>query len=319
MEKLAPIGGLASGKFSSKLSLKTDLDGNMIPVYSSINGGGNLVSEVLKISNVNSFAKIADALKIEKLKNWAIEKINLSFELVDGKVFVKPFETAMGTTKATISGWNSFDETMEYVMQLSIPRSEFGGAANNVLNNLVSEANKKGANFSLGDYIPVAVLITGTIRDPKVTTSLRTAATSVIDDMKQQLNETIQQKKEEVVTQVREEAGKYIEEANTRAQKLLADAQKQADDIMKTANESAAKVKAESDKQAQQIIAEGKKNGMIAELAAKKTAESVKKEGYKQADNIVVEAQKQADNLMAKARQESDKIIQDARDKAEGK
>jgi cell division septum initiation protein DivIVA len=319
MEKLAPIGGLASGKFSTKLSLKTDLNGNMIPVYSSINGDGNLVSDVLKISNVNSFSKLADALKIEKLKNWAIEKINLSFELVDGKVFVKPFETAMGATKATISGWNSFDETMEYVMQLSIPRSEFGGAANNVLNNLVSEANKKGANFSLGDYIPVAVLITGTISDPKVTTSLRTAATNVIDDMKQQINETIQQKKEEIVTQVREETGKYIEEANARAQKLLADAQKQADDIMKAANESAAKVKAESDKQAEQIIAEGKKNGMIAEIAAKKTAETARKEGYKQADNIVGEAQKQADNVMAKARQESDKIVQDARDKAEGK
>ncbi|PKO95160.1 MAG: hypothetical protein CVU14_12300 [Bacteroidetes bacterium HGW-Bacteroidetes-9] len=319
MEKLAPIAGLASGKISTKVNLKTDLDGNMMPVFSSVNGGGNLMSTSLTFSNVNSFNKIADALKMDKFKQWVIEKVNLSFEMVDGKVFVKPFETALGKTKANISGWNSFDETMEYVMNLSIPRSEFGGAANNVLNNLVSEANKKGANFTAGEMIPVAVLIGGTISNPKISTSLKSIASNAMDQMKQQINETIQQKKEEVVTKVREEAGKYVEEANARAQKLLADAQKQADDIMRVANESAAKIRTESNTRADQLIAEGKKNGTIAEIAAKKAAEKTRKEGIEKADKLVAEAQKQSDNLMAKARQESDKIIQDARDKAEGK
>jgi len=319
MEKLAPIAGLASGKISTKVNLKTDLDGNMMPVFSSVNGGGNLMSTSLTFSNVNSFNKIADALKMDKFKQWVIEKVNLSFEMVDGKVFVKPFETALGKTKANISGWNSFDETMEYVMNLSIPRSEFGGAANNVLNNLVSEANKKGANFTAGEMIPVAVLIGGTISNPKISTSLKSIASIAMDQMKQQINETIQQKKEEVVTKVREEAGKYVEEANARAQKLLADAQKQADDIMRVANESAAKIRTESNTRADQLIAEGKKNGTIAEIAAKKAAEKTRKEGIEKADKLVAEAQKQSDNLMAKARQESDKIIQDARDKAEGK
>ena len=318
MQKLAPIAGLAKGNISTQLSLKTDLDGNMMPVFSSIMGDGNLRSQMLTFSNVKSFNKIADALKMEKLKEWVIEKVNLSFEVIDGKVFVKPFETAVGKTKANISGWNSFDETMEYVMQLSIPRSEFGGAANNVLNNLVSEANKKGANFSVGDVVPIAVLITGTVRDPKVSTDLKGMASNVIDDMKKQITETIQEKKEEAVAKVREEAGKYIEEANLRAQKLLDEAQKQSDEIMRIARESAASVKAESDKRADQLIAEGKKSGMIAEIAARKGAEETRKQGNKKADNIVAEAQKQADNVMAKARQESDKIVQEAKDKAAG-
>jgi len=288
MQKLAPIAGLAKGKISTQLSLKTDLDGNMMPVYSSIMGDGNLKSQMLTFSNVKSFNKIADALKMDKLKEWVIEKVNLSFEVIDGKVFVKPFETAVG------------------------------GAANNVLNNLVSEANKKGANFSAGDVIPIAVLITGTVRDPKVSTDLKGMASNVIDDMKKQITETIQEKKEEAVAKVREEAGKYLEEANLRAQKLLDEAQKQSDEIMRIARESAASVKAESDKRADQLIAEGKKSGMIAEIAAKKAAEETRKQGNKQADNIVAEAQKQADNVMAKARQESDKIVQEAKDKAAG-
>jgi len=319
MQKLAPIAGAADGRISTQLSLKTDLNGEMMPVFSSVNGGGKLMSPSLTFNNVNSFAKIADALKIDKFKQWVVEKINLSFEVVDGKVFVKPFETALGKTKAGISGWNSFDETMEYVMQLSIPRSEFGGAANGVLNNLVGEANKKGANFSVGDVIPVSVLLSGTVTNPKISTSIKSAAVNVVEEMKQQMKEAIQQKKEEAVTKVREEAGKYIEEANARAQKVLESAQKQADNIMKVANESADKVRSEAGTRADQILAEGKKNGPIAELAAKKAAEKVRKEGNDKATRLVEEAQKQADAVMAKAQQESDKIIQEARDKAEGK
>ncbi|MBW6492036.1 MAG: hypothetical protein K0B15_12670 [Lentimicrobium sp.] len=318
MQKLAPIAGLAKGNISTKLSLKTDLDGKMMPVFSSIMGDGNLRSQMLTFSNVKSFNKLADALKMDKLKEWVIEKVNLSFEVLDGKVFVKPFETEVGKTKAEISGWNSFDETMEYVMQLSIPRSEFGGAANNVLNNLVSEANKKGANFSVGDVIPIAVLITGTVRDPKVSTDLKIMASNVIDDMKKQMIETLQEKKEEAVARLREEADNYLEEANIRAQKILSEAQKQADEVMRLANESATKIRTEADKQAEQLIAEGKQNGTIAEMAAKRTADKLKGVAYEKADMLVSEAQVRSDNLMSRAREESDRIVQEARDKAAG-
>lgn len=318
MEKLAPVAAVASGKISTQLNLKTSLDGTMMPVFTSVNGSGKLMSQALTFSNVNTFSRIADALKIDKLKSWAIEKINLSFEMVDGKVFVKPFETAIGKTKANISGWNSFDETMEYVMQLSVPRSEFGGAANKVLANLVNEANSKGADFSLGDYVPVEVLIGGTISNPTVTTSLKRAATGAVEEMKKQITETIQQKKEEAITKVKEEAAKYMEEANARSQKLLSDAQKQADNIMKSARESADVIRAEADKRAEQLVAEGKKKGPIAELAAKKAAEKVKKEADEKAGKLVNEAQKQSDNVMQSARNESDKLIQEARLKSQG-
>lgn len=318
MEKLAPVASVASGKISTQLKLATSLDGSMMPVYSTINGGGKLMSPALTFTNVNTFSRIGDALKIDKLKSWAIEKINLSFEMVDGKVFVKPFETAIGKTKANISGWNSFDETMEYVMQLSVPRSEFGGAANKVLTNLVNEANSKGADFTLGDYVPVEVLIGGTISNPRVSTSLKHAATGAVEEMKKQITETIQQKKEEAVTKVKEEAAKYLEEANARSQKLLADAQKQADNIMKTARESADDIRTEADKRAEQLVSEGKKKGPIAELAAKKAAEKVRKEADAKAGKLVSEAQKQSDNVMQAARNESDKLIQEARNKSQG-
>ena len=318
IEKLAPIAGNASGKLSTQLAIKTDLDGNMMPIYSTLNGDGGIKSPQLTFTNVNTLVKIADALKIDKLKQWAIDKINLSFEIVDGKVFVKPFETKLGKIKADISGWNSFDQTLQYVMHLNIPRSEFGGAANNVLNNLVSEANKKGANFSLGDMVPITILIGGTISNPTITTDLKSSVNNVVDDLKEQLQQTIQEKKEEAITKIREEASKYIEEANVKVQKLLAEAQKQADEVVRLANESAANLVGEADKTATQLVADGKKNGPIAELAAKKGAEVIKNEAESAGSRLISAAQKQSDNIMGKAQQEADKILQSARDKAEG-
>ncbi|HLO91073.1 MAG TPA: AsmA-like C-terminal region-containing protein [Lentimicrobium sp.] len=311
VKKLAPIARLTEGKISSDLKISTALGKDMMPQPATLVGNGNLKSPELVINNAKVFSKIADALKMEQFKRWAIEKVNLSFKIEAGKVNVKPFTTKIGNFNTEISGWNSFDQTLEYVLNMKIPRSSFGGAANNVLTNLVNQANSKGANFSLSETVPVAVIISGTVTDPKVRLSL----TGTKEGLKETLKETIQQKKEEVITKAKEEVGKYVEEANAKAQQLLAEAQKKADQIVATGNQSAQKIRDEANNQANQLVAEGKKNGMVAELAAKKGAEKVKSEGDKRANDVMAEAKKQADAVMATARQQADKLIQDAKAK----
>jgi hypothetical protein len=288
----------------------------MMPVYPTLNGDGGLTSPKLAFTGVNTITRIADALKIKELKDWAFNNVNLSFEIVEGKVFVKPFEMKLGEINTVISGWNSFDQTLEYQMQMEIPRAYFGGAANNVLENLVSAANKKGANFSLGDKVPVKILITGLISDPKITTDLGSQVQGAVTDLKSQMEDALREKKEEAEARVREEVGRYIEEANAEAQKLLNQAQQQVDKLMKAANESAQKLQTEANNRADQLLAEGKKNGPIAELAAKKAAQKVREEGDNAAGKIIAEARQQGDIIMARARQQADEIIQKAKDKA---
>lgn len=309
VKKLAPIAKMTEGRVSSDLRISSILGQDMMPQPASLMGEGNLKSPELVINNAKVMNRVADALKMEQFKRWAIEKVNLSFKIEAGKVNVKPFNTKIGNFNTEISGWNAFDQTMEYVMNMAIPRSAFGGAANNVLNNLITQANNKGANFSASETIPVAVIISGTVTDPKVSVSLKGAASGV----KETVKEAIQQKKEEVVGKVKEEAGKYIEEANLRAQKLLDEAQVQANKIIATGDQSAQKIRDEANKQADQILAEGKKKGMVGELAAKPAAEKVRTEGDKKATSVTTEAKKQADAVMAKARQEAEKIKEEAK------
>lgn len=316
IQMLAPIAQRAEGALSMDFNINSRLGADMMPVYPTLFGDGSLTSPRLAFIGVSSINKIADALKINELKDWVINNVNLSFEILDGKVFVKPFEMKLGQINTVVSGWNSFDQTLEYHMQMEIPRSYFGGAANNVLENLVSAANKKGANFSLGDKVPVKILITGLISDPKISTDLGSQVQGAVTDLKSQMEDALREKKEEAETRVREEVGKYIEEANVEAQKLLDQAQQQVDKLMKLASESAQKVQAEANIRADQLQAEGKKNGPIAELAAKKAAQKVREEGDNAGGKIIAEARQQGDNIMAKARQQADDIIQKAKDKA---
>lgn len=309
VKKLAPITRLTEGKVSSDLNFSTSLGKDMMPLPATLMGDGNLKSNELVINNAKVMSKLADALRMDQFKRWAIEKVNLSFKIEAGKVFVKPFKTKLGKIETEIEGWNSFDQTLEYVMNLQIPRSSFGGAANNVLTNLVNQANSKGANFSLSETIPVAVIISGTVTDPQVRLSL----SDTRGGLKETVKETIQQKKEEVITKAKEEAGKYIEEANKKAQQLLAEAQKKADQIIATGEQSAQKIRTEANKQADQLVAEGKKKGMVGELAAKKAAEKVRSEGDKRASDVVAEARKQADAVMNTARTQANKLIEDAK------
>jgi len=316
VEKLAPIASKVKGNITAQLKMKTSLGGDMSPVLSSLSGNGTLLSQLLTIENVNTLSKIADALKMDKLRKWSLEKVNFSYEFIDGKVFVKPFPTNFGNIKANIGGSTGFDQSLAYTINMEIPRSEFGGKANSVLTSLVADANKKGARFSLGEMVPVGLLVGGTVLAPTITSNLKSSMNSAVDELKNKAIEELNKKKAEAEAKVKGEAGKLIEDADKRAEQLIAEAAKQGQQLVDAAQSTAEKVKAEAATRANQIKAEGKKNGPLAQIAANKAADKVNKEAEDKASKMVAEAQKQSQTLQDKARSEAATVKQQARDKA---
>ncbi len=313
----APIAQKINGLFSAKLNLKSGLDNQMMPVYESLGGAGELSTGPISITGVNTLEKIADALKISELKKMDISKILMQFEFVDGKIMVKPFDVKYSNYTANIGGWTALDQSIDYVMNLNIPRKEFGSAANNVLEGLVSQANAKGADFSLGETVSLDILIGGTITNPTIKTGLKEAGKSLVEDVKEQVKQEIEKKVEEVKEDAKAQAQKLIDDAEKSAQKLISEAQKQADNIRKTAADGAKKLRDEADVQASKVEAEGKKKGMIAEVAAKETAKGIRKEADKKATALTTEADKQANNVVEKARQEAEIIKNKAKAEAD--
>jgi len=97
MQKFAPLAAKLKGAISTNLKFKGALKKDMMPELSSVSAYGLVLSDILSLVNLNTFAKIADVLKMEKLRNPSLEKINLSFDVIGGKATVKPMDFKIGT------------------------------------------------------------------------------------------------------------------------------------------------------------------------------------------------------------------------------
>ncbi len=301
IEKMAPIAKHASGKISSTMTLRTELDQNMDPITETMQGRGTLSSENIVLEGGKFLEKLSTTLKSPKLARQEIQDLNLSFVIADGQIVTEPFDVKIDKMTANVSGYSSFDETIDYLMKMKIPRGELGGDFNKMAEGLLSQANAfLGGNMSMGENIKVDVRIHGDLYDPTITPSFAgMEGGSVKDQAKEAVKEAITEKVEEVKDKAREEADK-------QAQKILADAQKQADRVKQEAASAAQKIRDEGEKQAQNIMDEA--NNPLQRAGAKIAADKVKDEANKRANQVQSEGKNQADDIMAKARAEADKL-----------
>jgi hypothetical protein len=233
VQKMAPIVKNCSGKFSSTMTAEGLLDQHMSPVMESLNGYGNLKTSTLILQNFTPLVKVADALKMEKLKKADIQPTNLTFKFANGRVNIDPFDVSLAGFKSKVAGSNGFDQTIDYNVATEIPTSAFGGAASSVLNNLTSKAG-----VSVGETVPVSIKIGGTVTNPTVSTDLNKAGAKAMDDLKAKAKEELEKKKKELEDKAKAEMDKAKKEAEDKA-KAAVDKAKQ---------EAEAKAKAEADR-----------------------------------------------------------------------
>ena len=305
VEKYAPIAKYASGKISSSMNIKTDLTADFTPVYETMNGGGTLSSDHVVLEGGKFLKKLSETLKSPKLAKQNVQDINASFEIENGKITTDPFDVKIDKIDAVVSGYTSFDATMDYNMAMDIPREELGGDFNKMAEGLLSQANALlGGKIKMGDIIKVDVRIHGDIADPKISPSFggMGGETTLKDQAKEAIKEAVDEKIDEAKEKAREEAIK-------QADKILAEAQKQADNIKSEAKKAADRLRSEADKQAQNLIGEAK--NPLAKKAAEVAADKINKEAESAASKLEKEANKQADDIMTRANAEADKLKND--------
>lgn len=312
-----PMLAKSTGFANGSIHLSSVLDHDFMPILSSLDGSGNLQTTKVSFEDIRSLDLIASSLKINELKNPSLNKSRVDFEILEGKVYVKPFDFRFNNMEGTIGGWTNLDQQMEYNLSLNIPSEKFSGEAENVLNNMINNAALGDMQLDLSNYIPVGIMLSGLISDPQVSIKLDKTSGALADKLKENLQETIDQKKEEISAAAQAKADQILSDAEKSAQNILNEAQKQADKLVQEAQKNANKIKSEADKQAQNIIAEAKKKGPLAEIAARKTADEVKKQANNQADNMVSSTQKEADNILDTARKKADEIRKNAQKEAD--
>tara|TARA_R110002072_G_scaffold43921_9_gene123262 strand:- start:1365 stop:3947 length:2583 start_codon:yes stop_codon:yes gene_type:complete len=229
IEKLAPLAKSSNGKYSSTLTITGALDQNMDPIFESMFGKGKLSTDDITVEGYKPLEKMAELIKYDKLNPLNFKDLNLTFTISEGKVYVDPFTNKIGNSKVTISGSNSFDQTIDYVFKFEIPRSEFGGAANAAVDGLLAKAAGKGIDVSMADNINVDVRMVGPATDPKITTDFKQAAGNATDALNDKAKEELEKKKKEL----EDKAKKELEEAKDKAQQELERKRKEAEEKAK--------------------------------------------------------------------------------------
>lgn len=316
VRKLAPITSKARGDVSLKVDYTSNLKSDMFPDLESVNANGDFQLEELRLVNVNTLDKLGTMLEIQELKQAVVKDANVAFEISNGKLFVKPFDMKLNGMKATLGGETSLDQSIDYDLQVSIPRAKFGQKANKALENIVGEVSKLGVDYKIGETIPLKAKITGTLTSPKIKASLVENAEGFKEELKDKVNKEIEKKKEEARKKIAEEAERIIAEARKKGDKLIAEARKQAQKVREEGKKAAEKLRKETDKQVNSIKEKAESEGMLARMAAKKAAEKAQKEGYRKADQLENEADKRANNIVDKAEEKADKLLKEAKEKA---
>lgn len=302
-ELVAPFLKKAQGTYSTNFGLSTVLGSDFMPVYSTMNGNGNLKSKSVAFEDWEGLNKLGEALKMEdKTQTQEFKNVNMTYGFRDGKVFVEPFNVNLFGEEAEISGTTSFEQDLDYNIAMDVNPNKLGEGFTSLANSALERANAAGANMSLGNSVPVTVKVHNKVTEPKYKVAFPELGG---EDLKEELIEEVKEQIEEV----KEEAIEEVKEtASEQAAKLIAYAEKRAAQIREEAAKQAEKVRKEGYDAADKIEQEAANENIVKRKAAEKLAEKTRKEADDKANKIVEEADARAKKVIDDAKAQAAKL-----------
>ncbi|WP_123844793.1 AsmA family protein [Chitinophaga lutea] len=249
VQKLMPIAQFLSGKLSSQLTMTGKLGEDMSPDLSTLSGDGSLLLIQGFLKKFAPLDQLATQLNVAALQDISVRDIKNYFAFENGRMKVNPFRVKLSNMNMLIGGSHGFDQSMDYTMQLALPRALLGQKGNTLVNNLVTQAHNKGIPVQVSDTVYLNVLMGGSILKPALKTDLKEVAGNAVNNLKDQATAMAKQKldtvkntvkdslkhvKNEAVSAVKDElkkqllgnkdsaqSGKTIQDAGKTAEKTL--------------------------------------------------------------------------------------------------
>jgi hypothetical protein len=303
VQVLAPVAKFARGSVSTDLHLAGPLDKNMVPLFAVLDGKGSLRTSELVIQGLPLLGKVADALKLDRLRSPTLDSLRASIQINGGRVHLNPFNVRVGQTNLRVAGSHGIDQSLQYTLGLRVPRSELGAGANQVIAGLASRAGKAGLDLQAAEAVELDVKVGGTLTNPTVQTNLG----DVVASTAQTVKEAAQQEVAERVDSLKAKADSAVDDARRKAQaeaeRLIGEAEQRGEQIKAEAQKLAETVRREGTARADTLVARA--TNPFAKAAARPAADRLKKEANDRADQIIREADKRAADLVAEARKKA--------------
>ncbi|WP_433815293.1 AsmA family protein [Flavobacterium johnsoniae] len=191
MKKIAPIAGIINGKLNSTIKLNGNLDEKeLTPDLKSISGDllGQLLSTTVNPKNSTVLNSLTSNIKFLDASKLNLNDLKMALTFDDGKVNVKPFDIKYQDIKVTVGGTHGFDQTMNYNLKLDVPAKYLGSEANALI------AKMSPTDAAKLENIPINAIIGGNFSNPKITTDMKSAVTSLASQVANQQKEKLTQK-----------------------------------------------------------------------------------------------------------------------------
>lgn len=214
-KELMPIASQLEGSMNGKISLTTQLGGDMMPKLETVNGLAQLSIPKAVLAGNETWSKVVGYLGWDdSKKRLLITNIKPSFKIVNGEILLDTFDFDIAKQKFYFGGKSSLNETVDYALDTKVPV----GAASKAAEGLLAQATKNKLNLDLADELKVRFKIVGPMDDPEFKpTVLAADGSSLKDQAKEKIEELKKEAKKEVVKQskaeLRKQAAKLKDEA----------------------------------------------------------------------------------------------------------
>jgi AsmA protein len=131
----------AQGIISVDYNVKGDLNGNMGPIYESLEGGGTINLRDVQVKGLKLFDGISSQTGQKGLNNPDMKGIEIKSTIDNNLIHIEPFTFSVASFRPTIKGTTSFDGLLDLRMRLGLPP---------------------------GGLVGFPIVITGTHEDPKI-------------------------------------------------------------------------------------------------------------------------------------------------------
>jgi len=152
-------------KYSSELFKNLNID------FKTLNAYGTATTKKIFIKEAPSLTEVSKKTKIDVFKFFSPQDLMINFKILNGDLYVDPFDIIVKKYIVNIEGYLKFDESMKFILKLCIPKHEFRN--NEVLDNLQDEAHARGQQINISDMVYIEVVIEGTLKKYKVKVELK--------------------------------------------------------------------------------------------------------------------------------------------------
>jgi hypothetical protein len=257
VKKFVPIAERVEGWLNAQFQYESDLKQDMMPDWATVNCNG--IAELFNISakNFEFINKISNLTKLNNANEITVKNQKVKFKIEKGRFHVEPFDVKFGDNSMNVSGSSGLDQSLDYLLKLTIPTGQVGQTVVQHLNQWTNKSLSTPQNIKLdlkvtGKMDQPVIVPVGASTDNQIKENLKEEGKQKIEDLKKDAEEKAKAEAERLKREAEEKAKAEAERLKQEAERKKAEAEMKAKEEAERIRQEAERKKAEAEKKAKE-------------------------------------------------------------------